>query len=58
MYTACTQGLVREFRLPLLEPIPAVFVWVALGAWVLTFAGLARRVVRPAAPPRGDTPGP
>lgn len=40
MYTVCTQNLIREFRLPFLEPIPAVFVWVALAAWGLTFAGL------------------
>jgi tellurite resistance protein TehA-like permease len=32
MYTVCTQILVREFRLPFLEPIAAVFVWVALTA--------------------------
>jgi tellurite resistance protein TehA-like permease len=40
MYTVCTQNLIREFRLPFLELIPAVFVWIALAAWVLTFAGL------------------
>jgi tellurite resistance protein TehA-like permease len=40
MYTVCTQNLIREFRLPFLEPIPAAFVWVALAAWGLTFAGL------------------
>src|SRR5262249_54332915 len=40
MYTACTQALIRAFRLPLLHPVPAVFVWVALAAWGLTFVGL------------------
>ena len=40
MYTVCTQRLTREFQLPFLEPISAVFVWVAVGAWGLTFAGL------------------
>jgi tellurite resistance protein TehA-like permease len=40
MYTVCTQNLIREFQLPFLAPIPAVFVWVALAAWGLTFAGL------------------
>jgi tellurite resistance protein TehA-like permease len=44
MYTVCTQNLIREFRLPFLEPIPAVFVWVALAAWGLTFAGLVWHV--------------
>jgi hypothetical protein len=40
MYTVCAQNLIRQFRLPFLEPIPAVFVWVALAAWGLTLAGL------------------
>jgi len=42
MYAVCTQSVIRVFSLSLLEPIAAVFVWVALGAWALTFAGLAR----------------
>jgi tellurite resistance protein TehA-like permease len=46
MYTVCTQNLVRVFRLPFLEPIPDVFTWVALGAWALTFAGLARHLLK------------
>jgi tellurite resistance protein TehA-like permease len=46
MYTVCTQGLMRVFQLPFLEPVSAVFVWIALGAWALTFAGLARHLVR------------
>jgi tellurite resistance protein TehA-like permease len=45
MYTACTQNLIRVFRLPFLEPIPAVFVWIALAAWGATFVGLAGHVV-------------
>jgi tellurite resistance protein TehA-like permease len=40
MYTVCTQNVIRVFRLPFLDPIAAVFVWVALAAWGLTFAGL------------------
>ena len=44
VYTVCTQNLIREFRLPFLEPIPAAFVWVALAAWGLTFAGLIGHV--------------
>jgi hypothetical protein len=44
-YTVCTQNLIREFRLPFLEPIPAVFVWIALAAWGLTFAGLVWHLV-------------
>jgi tellurite resistance protein TehA-like permease len=47
MYTVCTQNLVRVFGLPFLDAIPAVFVWVALAAWGLTFAGLCGHLVRP-----------
>jgi tellurite resistance protein TehA-like permease len=46
MYTACTQSLIRVFRLPFLEAIPAVFLWIALLAWGLTFAGLVRHLLR------------
>ncbi len=42
MYTVSTQAVIRVFSLPFLEPIAQVFVWVALGAWALTFVGLAR----------------
>ncbi len=45
MYTVCTQNLIRVFRLPFLDPIPAVFVWIALGAWACTFAGLVHHLV-------------
>jgi tellurite resistance protein TehA-like permease len=46
MYTVCTQNLIRVFQLPFLEPIATVFVWIALSAWGLTFAGLARHLAR------------
>jgi tellurite resistance protein TehA-like permease len=46
MYTVCSQNLVYVFGLPFLDPIPRVFVWVALAAWALTFAGLVWHVVR------------
>jgi tellurite resistance protein TehA-like permease len=46
MYAACTQRLIRVFRLPFLEPVAAVFVWIALAAWGLTFAGLVRHLAR------------
>jgi hypothetical protein len=45
MYTVCTQGLIRDFHLPFLDPIPTVFIWIALGAWGLTFTGLGRHLV-------------
>jgi tellurite resistance protein TehA-like permease len=40
MYTVCTQQLMRTLRLPFLEPIPAVFVWVALASWAVTFVAM------------------
>jgi tellurite resistance protein TehA-like permease len=46
MYTVCTQSLIRVFHLSFLEPISDVFVWVALTAWGLTFAGLVRHLLR------------
>lgn len=44
MYTVCTRGLIDVLHLPLLSAIPAVFVWIALAAWGVTFAGLLRHV--------------
>lgn len=46
MYTACTQQLIQVFGLPFLGPIPAVFVWVAVVAWGLTFVGLVGHLLR------------
>jgi tellurite resistance protein TehA-like permease len=46
MYTVCTQNLIRVFRLPFLGSLPSFFVWVALMAWGLTFAGLLHHLVR------------
>src|SRR5262249_35125026 len=40
MYTVCTTELSRKFGLLFLEPVPRVFVWVALAAWAATFTGL------------------
>lgn len=44
MYTVCTLRLAEALDLPLLRPIPAVFIYLALGAWSLTFVGLLRRI--------------
>jgi len=53
MYTVCTQGVQSAFDLPFLSVIPAVFVWVALGAWCLAALGLAvhlfKKLANPAA---------
>jgi tellurite resistance protein TehA-like permease len=50
MYTVCTQNLLRELNLPFLAIFPAVFVWLALGAWVLTIAGLLLHLARAGRP--------
>lgn len=46
MYTVCTQGLVSALGLPLLAVIPGLFVWIALGAWCVVFAGLCKHLAR------------
>jgi len=45
MYTACTWRLSEALTLPSLTAIPRVFIFVALTAWILTFAGLVHRLV-------------
>lgn len=47
MYTVCSQNLVRVFHLPFLALIPEVFLWIAVIAWGLTFAGLIVHVWQP-----------
>jgi len=44
MYTACTFRLTQVMRVELLEPIPHVFVYIALVAWALTLLGLLHRL--------------
>ena len=46
MYTVCTYRLVRAVEVPFLAIVPQVFVFIALGAWLLTFGGLLRSVWR------------
>lgn len=50
MYTACTFQLARALELPFLLVIPRLFIWVALGAWTVTFLGLLRRLMTHLAP--------
>jgi tellurite resistance protein TehA-like permease len=52
MYTVCTLRLARALRLPFLEAVPRVFVWVALAAWVATFAGFVGHLARGQRPKR------
>ncbi|HEX6441782.1 MAG TPA: tellurite resistance/C4-dicarboxylate transporter family protein [Stellaceae bacterium] len=46
MYTTATWRLSHDIGLPFLEAIPNVFVWVALLAWALTFAGMLRSALQ------------
>ncbi len=51
MYSAATFRLATVAEAPFLLFIPRVFVFIALGAWALTFVGLLRSF-RPSASPR------
>jgi tellurite resistance protein TehA-like permease len=44
MYTVCTHRLAQVLESPFLDIIPRYFVFIALGAWALTFAGLLWRM--------------
>jgi tellurite resistance protein TehA-like permease len=46
MYAASTYQLERGLELPFLEPIPHVFIILALVAWVGAFTGLTLRIAR------------
>ena len=45
MYTVCTFQVAEVMKLTFLAFIPKIFVHLALVAWLLAFAGLARRIV-------------
>lgn len=46
MYTVATHLFATATGLTFLDIIPGIFVWLALAAWLLTFVGLLRTVVR------------
>lgn len=46
MYTAATFEMAKALSLGFLDIVPHIFFWVALGAWLVTFSGMLRRVVR------------
>ncbi len=45
MYTVSTFQLANALVLPALDIIPRFFIYIALGAWLLTFIGLGYRLV-------------
>jgi hypothetical protein len=59
MYTVCTHRLAGAVGGPFLLAIPGYFVYLALGAWLLTGIDLASSLVRRAASliGRGGEPG-
>lgn len=44
MYAVCTRRLSEALALPFLDVIPSVAVYIAIAAWVATFAGLLREL--------------
>ena len=46
MYTVCTFRVANMIDEPSLLVVPRVFLWVALAAWTLTFAGLVGSLVK------------
>jgi len=40
MYTVCTSEMATAMELPFLDKIPAIFVYIALGSWMIAFIGM------------------
>jgi tellurite resistance protein TehA-like permease len=51
MYAACTWQMDRAMGLDVLDPLSHAVLYVAVGAWALTFFGMARAMVRRFATP-------
>jgi tellurite resistance protein TehA-like permease len=45
MYTTCTYRVVEVMGISALRSVPRFFVFIALGVWIITFAGLVRSIV-------------
>jgi tellurite resistance protein TehA-like permease len=45
MYTACTVQLARALDLPFLLPLPRVFIFFGLAAWLAAFIGLSQTIL-------------
>jgi hypothetical protein len=43
MYAVATSQLATEISLKMLAAVAHAFFWIALGAWLLAFVGVARR---------------
>ncbi len=54
MYTVCTDRLIQVLPLEFLAPLPRAFIYIALGAWALTFCGLIGMLARLVRGPRGN----
>lgn len=46
MYTTATFMLAKATGVTLLNAIPAIFIYIALAAWIITFVGMIVRLVR------------
>jgi len=46
MFTAATFQLSRATGIGFLDAVPHVFIWIALGAWAITFVGMMRGLAR------------
>jgi len=46
MYATCTHQMVQAMEFGFLEPLPTVFLYVALLAWCMAFAGLLHDLLR------------
>ena len=56
MYTVCTYQLANTIKLPFLLVIPKYFVFVALLAWLATFVGLSKSLIRQLWLPKWPSP--